>query len=440
MAIQTLTTDGGAGIHQDYRASINSVPVELLTEIFLLCQPAGQISDPLTPTLASIVSVCRHWRSVALDLSYLWSTIALYDPHQQHVPMVEQWLSRSKTAPLTLILRHAEDSEADATNKIIELATKHLPRWKKVVFSFTDIDSITSLAEIPAADETAVSPLEYVEISSNSNYDPEISTKLWESIFSYPSVRRIFWTSPDVDDITPFPCTPGDHWGRLTHITGPFTLDDDFLDCLERCKALEVLQIEDLVDSPCPLRTRHEDSITLPLLHTLKARCDGTAMNRLLEHVTLPSLHSLDLNLLFGGGLKSWTTLFERSSCRVSQMKVILDEMTSESELGSLLSSSSLASLKEFHAALYGMDNVLVEKLICTANHKLLPLLERLDLRLVNCQDGLVSKMIQSRIESASSLKHVDIVHHPKRPQPTTDSLYFSQFSLPGITVSYRDI
>ncbi|ESK84488.1 hypothetical protein Moror_6168 [Moniliophthora roreri MCA 2997] len=440
MAIQGSLVSGEAGIHQalEYTGlSINAFPVELLTEIFLLCRSTGRKSDPSTPTLANIISVCRYWRSIALELPYLWSTIALYDPRDQHARMVEQWLTRSKACPLTLIVRHAEDSAPDATQKIITLAMKHLRRWKKVLFSFLSVESITSLSDLPA-DPTAAPALEHVEISTGTCFDPEVTTKFWESIFTYPSARRTIWTSPDIDDITYFPCIPGDHWERLTHITAPFVLDDDLLDCLSRCNALEVLQIEDLIDATCPLRPR--ESITLPSLHTFKARGEGTVINRLLDYLTLPSVHDLDANLLFGGGLQSWIDLFHRSSCHLSRMKVILDEETSEKELHSLLSSSSMTELEGLCAAFYGMDTILVQKLICTTDNAILPILERLELRLVSCEDGLLSRMMESR---RASLKYVDIVHYPPgygNRSPSTDSAYFSRFSQPGTTVSYRGV
>ena len=94
----------------------DSLPVELLAEIFLLCLPS-EISKPPSPTAAPLLvaQICRRWRSIALDLPPLWASFcATYNPVRgalfAKMPAAwanglgDLWLQRAKNHPLSLTL------------------------------------------------------------------------------------------------------------------------------------------------------------------------------------------------------------------------------------------------------------------------------------------------------------------------------------------------
>lgn len=87
-------------------------------------------------------SVNRHWRSVSLGLSSLWSFIAISStrPLEQELWRAVIWLERSKRHPLTVFVdfedtkRLEEDSgePADLT-PIYDLLLPHFDRWREVI-------------------------------------------------------------------------------------------------------------------------------------------------------------------------------------------------------------------------------------------------------------------------------------------------------------------
>ncbi|KAK0232934.1 hypothetical protein IW262DRAFT_1451507 [Armillaria fumosa] len=72
---------------------INQLPEEILALIFATGLHALS-SDAHLPILASVCSICRHWRDVAIRASELWTTIHIAS--KRHLPAVEAFLERSK--------------------------------------------------------------------------------------------------------------------------------------------------------------------------------------------------------------------------------------------------------------------------------------------------------------------------------------------------------
>lgn len=93
----------GAGRARNATITINLLPVEVLGHIFSFLCPSVNFAIRSRPParsldLSSVISVCHHWREVALTCPPLWSTINLRDIH----PRVEEYLRRSGSTPLVL--------------------------------------------------------------------------------------------------------------------------------------------------------------------------------------------------------------------------------------------------------------------------------------------------------------------------------------------------
>ncbi|TEB31505.1 hypothetical protein FA13DRAFT_1583633, partial [Coprinellus micaceus] len=78
-----------------------SLPSEILSPIFLLCQsmerhPIGSLAKE-TLRWIYLTHVCRHWRDAAIGCATLWSYLAFSKPE-----FTEVMLQRSRTAPLTV--------------------------------------------------------------------------------------------------------------------------------------------------------------------------------------------------------------------------------------------------------------------------------------------------------------------------------------------------
>ncbi|TFK34289.1 hypothetical protein BDQ12DRAFT_374820 [Crucibulum laeve] len=61
------------------RIGINTLPIEILGEIFTHCVPLRRAvaSPDIAPLL--LCHVCSHWRTVAFATPHLWSTLSIAD-------------------------------------------------------------------------------------------------------------------------------------------------------------------------------------------------------------------------------------------------------------------------------------------------------------------------------------------------------------------------
>ncbi|KAE9387780.1 hypothetical protein BT96DRAFT_774739, partial [Gymnopus androsaceus JB14] len=95
--------------HQALMSPIRQIPSETLAEIFIWCFPYGIRSLEHAPLL--VTTVCRHWRSVALNTAILWSSLHIHlPPHlseavaSRRAAGVAVWLERSCTLPISISL------------------------------------------------------------------------------------------------------------------------------------------------------------------------------------------------------------------------------------------------------------------------------------------------------------------------------------------------
>ncbi|KAF9262501.1 hypothetical protein L218DRAFT_408243 [Marasmius fiardii PR-910] len=174
--------------------TINTIPVEILTDIFRYLQPEAFFPVPDIPPLVHLICVCRHWRTAALNVPSLWSTITLENPKHFHITMVRQWLERSKTCPLELSLDVHDHGGSGwrvmsvRAEKILSLLIQHLRRWRSITLDFTDLPicSHSCLLDLPIS-RMAAPLLEKVDVRHRDSFTPEASLKFWEAIGSYLS-------------------------------------------------------------------------------------------------------------------------------------------------------------------------------------------------------------------------------------------------------------
>jgi hypothetical protein len=136
--------------HRSVVAPIRRIPLELLSEIFIFCadsSSSGSNSNfDVTKAPIKLSFVCSKWRSLAISMSQLWSSISLQggreDVHSWgrsqiysiRTDMLSTWLLRSGSSPLTLRinglwLKH------DALTSCISIMIPHSHRWRDVTFS-----------------------------------------------------------------------------------------------------------------------------------------------------------------------------------------------------------------------------------------------------------------------------------------------------------------
>lgn len=130
-----------------------NLPVELLRYVFLLCLPARWQSTTFKgDQIPSVLTqICRNWRTIALSMSSLWSSLIFDVKLHSPVLLAETWLFRAQSfrCPINFILPRgmAELRCEDAAIPVMRLLSVQSERWQhidlglcaKMVESFGDI-------------------------------------------------------------------------------------------------------------------------------------------------------------------------------------------------------------------------------------------------------------------------------------------------------------
>ncbi|KAG8778586.1 hypothetical protein FRC12_024921 [Ceratobasidium sp. 428] len=95
------------------KAHINTLPIEVLIDLFYHCIDQAQpvwVTGFARPNIyrrtTALVSVCKQWRRIILDLPAFWSLVNLSvdNHHQPNLELARLWLERSSSAPLHIVL------------------------------------------------------------------------------------------------------------------------------------------------------------------------------------------------------------------------------------------------------------------------------------------------------------------------------------------------
>ncbi|KAF8890026.1 hypothetical protein CPB84DRAFT_1785219 [Gymnopilus junonius] len=144
------------------QTGVHSLPIELLTIIFLLgssfddpyadgpflLKPEQEYKPVPSSNFQVVVShVCRHWRQVALSTSTLWTTLHFRDP--THLHRAKTYLSRCSTSQTYLLdvlvdTVAAEDHVPGLTlyneelHSIFQIIIPHIKRWRAFHLKISD--------------------------------------------------------------------------------------------------------------------------------------------------------------------------------------------------------------------------------------------------------------------------------------------------------------
>jgi hypothetical protein len=126
------------------------LPPEIFSDIFEACLPEitwpmdGPASNHKTVPNATmplvIGTVCSAWRNLAWSTPKLWSGISLLleDPTSSDCDLLNEWLLRSGSSPLSIHLRFDRDGATaeDSTWSILHTIANCCERWRDVYFAF----------------------------------------------------------------------------------------------------------------------------------------------------------------------------------------------------------------------------------------------------------------------------------------------------------------
>ncbi|KAF7288386.1 hypothetical protein HMN09_01390900 [Mycena chlorophos] len=370
---------------QNGTSPITKLPTELASEIFLYAvrDTVSFTPNPLYRfkveiaryTAVCLSQVCRSWRATALGTQRLWSFIEIDNGHvhtKRPVDLIRLWAERSGSLPLHINLSTAflvplldeDDTEEHRAGlsefwAIFHVLCEYSARWGSLEVDPPNTIYPTLLRCLPSA----LPHLRSLTIKCRYTFfrDGALTAAASEPpSLQVPSLRYFFW-----NNLFTFP--PLALLGALTTLK----LDRCGKNLGDICQILALtLRLHTLVcDFSCLISDEDlsaQPHITLPSLHSLQLRTDNKIEERewywqdnqetaaegteervtaFLDHFTFPALCDLVVfsatNRTFFPGL---TALITRSHCIIRNLDVNLKDDHDLGDFGRFLSEPSLGS------------------------------------------------------------------------------------------------
>ena len=434
---------------------VTELPVDIICEIFeKFIEDDSQPNDGDSPRRSRISHSCRsnptilgqicsRWRTVAIDLPKLWSTICIHNPKSFQVHLVNIWLARSANSPLYLKFDYDwEDDIFDlrATSQILTSFIDRLEYWRKIDFlvPLQLLGVFLSMVESPKIPLLLQSCVFGFQSSRRYRYKqhfgPHIDA-IWKVLHSSPSLRRVDWAGQGVYNL---PTHAPFH--QLTQVETNFEFStDDVLAFLTATPLIEELWISTI---SLPSKTTPDPGappLLLQHLRVLMVYSRRITTCSLFSSLICPSLQSLRLNHNSlthqpDQNLSELIPFLRRSTCQLHTLK-ITDQYVSDAVLELHLQSPTLRSLTCLWVSIGVVSDKIIHLLMKKSkdgSHQVLPRLEKLLLDFCETTDGLLATMVSSRWyndESSPGLLRWAMVS-PKKTFGFIDNNFFDTHKL----------
>ncbi|KAF7317774.1 F-box domain-containing protein [Mycena kentingensis (nom. inval.)] len=128
---------------ETYKYPVLTLPNELVWEIFLQYIPAYPARPPLRGdgSPEKLAQICRRWREIAHNTPELWRSVhILPHPSNKTLALVNQWMERSRTLPLSIrFWTNNQDSHAAS---MIQALLAFRSRWEYVALRIPPNDPV----------------------------------------------------------------------------------------------------------------------------------------------------------------------------------------------------------------------------------------------------------------------------------------------------------
>ncbi|KAJ7498019.1 hypothetical protein B0H11DRAFT_830070 [Mycena galericulata] len=298
-----------------YKYPVLTLPNEIVFSIFTRVLPVYPRCPPaISPTLLS--SVCRKWREIALSTPTLWRAISIsisMYPHiniESRLPLLEAWLARSQSRPLSISLAdnwYAEASDSEMA-PFIQAILPHCNRWEYLSLLVADPDAFSPIhGDMPL--------LRHLRIGvtpgtmTNTNLDPVV----------------LFQQAPRLQTVTLLTSLPPEitlPWAQLTRLMAQDADPDMCSRFLEHAPNLIYCTLQ-LHGSRIEWAQRHLARLETLILEDVSAA--GHQLRGLLESLTLPSLRKLHIprKFLLPDSVVALETFIARSGCKLEELYII---------------------------------------------------------------------------------------------------------------------
>lgn len=391
------------------RAHIDVLPTEILSKIFISCLHSGNHSPATYGPPVVLSRVCGRWRELSLALPALWSRFGSTSSELECPrSWTRLWLDRSRAHPLDLFIR-------------IDLETK--PMFLRTLIhrigrlSITLPDRLRIVPDIAFED----APLMRCLIIRANECDAEAVCRLAQRINLTPVLQELD-LSIDLKS-RPRHLFRWPHllkWPHLSHVKLKFEIP------LDKCIAFlagcpHIISFNTVVGAAEGEISAHH-LVVLPYLSSLTVMLHQDAPH-FLDFVVLPSLQTLDIRIEYPGVRRYADSLMHFLSHSTCNLKTFFFTIPEE-YFSRCIGFASLSSLCELFICNWGDISDFTLKLLthpgpATKRGVILPNLQFIDMAGCRTSDGMVSKMIASRLKPVeigtrrdivvAPLKHVDV-------------------------------
>ncbi|KAF7369728.1 F-box domain-containing protein [Mycena venus] len=319
-----------------------TLPFEITSQIFLECLPEDPIRPYPSLDAAPLIftRVCRDWRTVALSTSTLWNHVRIEldsDDRPGHldskwVALLDLWLKRSQTQPLSLAISNWSYTEPHET--LLGVLDGQSRRWRDITFRlpFNSFSRLEEHASLPL--------LERLTLSAHGS--PDIINPI--SGFRHaPLLRHVCFEAGmhPSDIILP--------WDQLTSVEFYGARADDCLELLELTPNIVSCVLDVQYDS-------HAVALGSPLTSLRSFTVSGPACWGLLRYIAMPALQTLDLSRcpLAVPNFSQIVQFVKRSQCQLRDLKIYVRSSATAQQAVYLL--HLLPSLTTLHLVLADGD------------------------------------------------------------------------------------
>ncbi|KAK0495105.1 hypothetical protein EDD18DRAFT_1464079 [Armillaria luteobubalina] len=274
-----------------YQSRICSIPLELLSEIFVHCCTFGGAINTIhliEPTALYLSQVCSVWRNIVISMPRLWSIITIHGANVHKRPLLAKrllctYLAHGAQVSLNLRLVCASSTPSPEDHVFLDFLRTLLRQCKNRRVSLTT-DFENSRATFIAAFNLLFTP-------HAANIDAvTLLPGLGLFIFFYPDLSQLTVTRPAYWDMISLALASSSR--NVSRI--------DFVDCsvADICSIGSVFPNLTQMEIQDPLRSASPDNMCIPLLLSLTITLSKPRLqplNDIFETFSLPNLTSLTI-------------------------------------------------------------------------------------------------------------------------------------------------
>ncbi|KIY66860.1 hypothetical protein CYLTODRAFT_491134 [Cylindrobasidium torrendii FP15055 ss-10] len=240
-------------MHARLIAPINTLPSEILALIFHI------ISRSSTPTQTSeiplaivLTRVCRRWEIIAYDTALLWNSWRFWEEDrtevQNDIPLIVNWLSLSRGAPVYISLFH--EAVSAPTLKAIDQSSLLIRHLQVGVTSRAHFDQLADMGQYPNLEhfEIDFQGCSINEDALSDSDDEDFESALFDRLKDSESLRTFVLKVDDGDYLGYIWQLFNLPWHSLTHLelhNGTHSyLEDGYPPWLRQC--VNLVSLKDL--------------------------------------------------------------------------------------------------------------------------------------------------------------------------------------------------